>query len=89
MGEDYKIWLYRAKSNLKIAKIPKNYDIAYEDLCFEAQQCAEKSLKALLVVHNEELTKTHSFGVLIAKLEKYMEVPNEIRQVGELSDYAV
>ena len=68
MGEDYKIWLYRAKSNLKIAKIPKNYDIAYEDLCFEAQQCAEKSLKALLVVHNEELTKTHSFGVLIAKL---------------------
>jgi len=89
MGEDYQKWLKRAKSNLKIAKVPKDDDIVYEDLCFEAQQCAEKSLKALLIVHNEEITKTHSFGELIAKLEKYMEVPKEIRQVGELSDYAV
>ncbi|MBN1798577.1 MAG: HEPN domain-containing protein [Spirochaetales bacterium] len=89
MGEDYKEWLKRAKSNLKMAKIAKDKDIFYEDLCFEAHQCAEKSLKALLIMHNSEIPKTHSFSVLIAKLEKYIKIPREILKVGELTDYAV
>ena len=42
MGKEYKEWLKRAKSNLKMSKIKKDEDIYYEDLCFEAQQCAEK-----------------------------------------------
>ena len=89
MGKEYKEWLKRAKSNLKMSKITKDKDIYYEDLCFEAQQCAEKSLKALLIAHNSEIPKTHSFSVLIAKLEKYIDIPKEIREIGELSDYAV
>jgi len=89
MDEDYKEWLKRAKSNLKIAKIFKDKEILYEDLCFEAHQCAEKSLKALLVFYNLEIPKTHSFSVLIAKLEKYLKIPKAIREVGELTDYAV
>jgi HEPN domain-containing protein len=89
MGEEYKEWLKRAKSNLKMAKNPKDEDIYYEDLCFEAQQGAEKSLKALLIAYNSEIPKSHSFSVLIAKLENYIDIPEEIREVGELSDYAV
>jgi len=42
-----------------------------------------------LIAYNSELPKTHSFSVLIAKLENYIEIPKEIREVGELSDYAV
>ncbi len=40
-------WLNRAKSNLERAKmaIPGVY---LEDLCFDAQQAAEKAVKALL-----------------------------------------
>lgn len=89
MGEDFKEWLKRAKSNLKMSKIHKDKDIYYEDLCFEAHQCAEKSLKALLIMHDSEIPKTHSFSVLITKLEEHLEIPEEIRAVGELSDYAV
>jgi len=44
MVEDYKIWIERAKSSLKIAQIEKNSDIYYEDLCFQAQQAVEKAL---------------------------------------------
>ncbi len=41
-------WLKRARSNLERAKIGKvSPGILYEDLCFDAQQAVEKSLKAI------------------------------------------
>jgi HEPN domain-containing protein len=45
-------WLEHARSDLKIAQasIPDAY---LEDLCYHAQQCAEKALKALLVIHKK------------------------------------
>ena len=41
-------WLNRAKSNLAIARnrLPETY---LEDLCFEAQQAAEKAIKSRLM----------------------------------------
>jgi HEPN domain-containing protein len=43
-------WIKRAKSNLERARAGRiSQDILYEDLCFDAQQCVEKSLKSLLV----------------------------------------
>jgi len=42
-------WIKRAKSNLARAKQPKTDEIFWEDLCFDAQQAAEKSLKAILI----------------------------------------
>jgi hypothetical protein len=46
--DDPREWLNRARSNLALAKaqIP---DVYLEDLCFDAQQAAEKALKALLI----------------------------------------
>lgn len=41
-------WLKRARSNLAIAKQPRTDEIYWDDLCFETQQAAEKSLKAVL-----------------------------------------
>ena len=40
-------WLARAKSDLAIAKAPLPEGVNYEDLCFHAQQAAEKALKAV------------------------------------------
>ena len=89
MENNFEKWLKRAKSNLKIAKTKKDKDIYYEDLCFEAQQCVEKALKALLLYLNEEIPKFHSFHILLAKLEKHIEIPDDIKDVTELTDYAV
>ncbi|MCK4795951.1 MAG: HEPN domain-containing protein [Spirochaetes bacterium] len=90
MSDNYKNWLKRSKSNLKLAKSKKDKDICYEDLCFEAQQCAEKALKALLIYFNAEVPKTHSFNILLEKLEANLTIiPDEFLDVLELNDYAV
>jgi HEPN domain-containing protein len=89
MAEDYQNWLRRAKSNFMIAKITKEDGICYEDLCYEAQQCSEKALKALLIYLKQEIPKVHSFHVLLEKLEQHIEIPEEIKDVIELNNYAV
>jgi len=45
-------WLKRAQSNLARAKLPKLDEALWEDYCFDAQQAAEKALKALLLFNN-------------------------------------
>ena len=40
-------WLARAKGDLALAEIPLPKGAFYEDLCFHAQQAAEKALKAV------------------------------------------
>jgi len=42
-------WLRRARGNLARAKQPRPEDVAWEDLCFDAQQAAEKAIKAVYV----------------------------------------
>jgi len=46
--EEFETWLRRAESNLHIARMGKGEGVFLEDLCFEAQQAAEKALKACL-----------------------------------------
>ena len=52
MANDYKTWIDRAKSSLAISKIKLDENILYEDLCFQAQQAAEKAIKGLLIFYN-------------------------------------
>ncbi|GAI08445.1 unnamed protein product, partial [marine sediment metagenome] len=52
-------WLKRARSSLERAKMGKvSQGILYEDLCFDAQQAVEKSLKAILIKLNQSFPKT-------------------------------
>ena len=45
-------WLERARSDLALARIALTApDVLLEDACYHTQQCAEKALKALLVLH--------------------------------------
>ncbi|MDD4155883.1 MAG: HEPN domain-containing protein [Candidatus Cloacimonetes bacterium] len=87
-----KEWLHRAKSNLKIAIDGKTSDeVFYEDLCFNAQQATEKALKALFILNDVSIPKTHNIGFLLESLEKYtdIEVANNIKQSVILTEYAV
>lgn len=87
--EDYEIWLKRAESNFRLAKGGKLKGVVYEDLCFEAQQSAEKALKTLLIHFEDEFPKVHSFNILLERLQKYTAIPERIKKVLDLSDYAV
>ena len=85
-------WIRRARSNLARAKQGRqSEDIMYEDLCFDAQQAAEKSLKGLLVYFKKNPPRTHSIGHLLNLLRKRckIDIPREIRDAIILNEYAV
>ncbi len=84
-------WLRRARSNRARARADRGVpDVLYEDLCFDAQQAVEKSLKAILVHRKVSFPKTHAVSDLLTLVHQSgIEVPGEIRQAGALTEYAV
>ncbi len=85
------VWLARAKSNLKIADLGSGHPgIFLEDLCFDAQQAAEKALKAVCVHHNLDFPKTHSLVILMDIIESAgLQIPPEVKAAAGLTSYAV
>lgn len=87
--EDPREWLNRARSNLALAKA-KRKGVYLEDLCFDAQQAAEKAIKALLIKLDVDFPYVHDLAELLTLLEKSgQKIPESIRQAEELSRYAV
>ncbi|MFQ5706636.1 MAG: HEPN domain-containing protein [bacterium] len=83
-------WLARARSNLKLAQSEKTEEIYWEDLCFELQQCAEKSIKAVLLFKGIEFPYVHDIARLITLAkEKKILWTEELDEAAELSQYAV
>ena len=83
-------WLRRAKGNLARAKQTKPKDAFWEDLCFDAQQAAEKAIKAVLVDRQLEFRKTHDLGELLTLLDSSgYPVSEELWKADDLTDYAV
>ncbi len=82
-------WLRHARSNLVRAQQPKPPEVLWEDLCFDAQQAAEKAIKAVLVSRGVDFPKTHDLGRLLRILdESGMEIPAPVWQSPELTAYA-
>jgi len=89
--DDPREWLNRARSNLAKARgisgIPEVY---LEDLCFDAQQAAEKAIKAALIHLGVRFPYVHDLAQLLALVERAgQNVPESIRRVASLSGYAV
>ncbi len=83
-------WRRRAHSNLARCRQPKTDEIYFEDLCFDAQQAAEKAIKAVFVLHGKRFPLTHDLGELIESLESFLpDIPTAVRLAVELNDYAV
>ncbi|HXG17921.1 MAG TPA: HEPN domain-containing protein [Methylomirabilota bacterium] len=87
--DDPREWLNRARSNLARAKarIPDAY---LEDLCFDAQQAAEKAIKAVLLKKKLTFPYVHDLARLLTLVEgSGAEIPEEVRQAESLTRYAV
>jgi HEPN domain-containing protein len=83
--EDPREWLNRARSNLALAKA-KRKGVYPEDLCFDAQQAAEKAIKALLIKLDVDFPYVHDLAKLLTLLEKSgQNIPTSVRQAEELS----
>jgi len=64
--DDPREWLNRAKSNLAKANIPSETSGIYlEDLCFDAQQAAEKALKSVLIHLDVQFPRSRSGTVAV------------------------
>ena len=81
-------WLRHARSDLAIARLARSKDIMIEDQCFHAQQCAEKSIKAILVAYGIEAPRTHDLEALLRRIPQSVEIPLKIVDAFALTDYA-
>src|SRR3954468_23557664 len=86
--DDPREWLNRASSNLILAKsAPAGVDL--EDLCFDAQQAAEKAIKAVFIDRGIEFPYIHDLLRLLRLLEQAGEqVPQEIFEADRLTRFA-
>ena len=82
-------WLRYANSDLELARIEKPEGVLLENLCFHAQQAAEKTLKAVLIFLEIDFPRTHNIRTLLDLLPEGVDVPQEVEESAILTDYAV
>jgi HEPN domain-containing protein len=86
--DDPREWLNRSHSNLRLAGmgVPGVY---LEELCFNAQQAAEKAIKAVFVHLREPFPFIHNLDRLLELLRKKgVEIPEQVARAGELTPFA-
>lgn len=81
-------WLQFAVADLTLARQESVSGVMLELLCFHAQQAAEKSIKAVLVLRKVTFPKTHDLKLLIELLPNDIIRPQVLLDAVILSDYA-
>ena len=87
--DDPREWLNRARANLARARVlvPGGY---LEDPCFDAQQAAEKAIKAVMIRRGIDFPYIHDLARLLLTLEARGEpIPETIRGAARLTQYAL
>ncbi|NUO79598.1 HEPN domain-containing protein [candidate division KSB1 bacterium] len=83
-------WLMRAKSNLLLARAEKPEGVFWEDMCYNAQQAAEKAIKAVLQYHHIVFRYIHDLSELLENFEKNgFDFPDDLKQASVLTQYAI
>ncbi len=82
-------WAKKAENDLKsAAHLLKMEDCPTDAVCFHAQQCVEKYLKALLVVQGIAFRKIHDLGELIALTPPRLRPTLDDTSQARLTEYA-
>jgi len=84
-------WLRHARSNLARCRGDRRLpEVLFEDLCFDAEQAAEKAIKAVLVMKGSRFPKTHDLAELLDLVAATgVVVPPEVLEAKRLTPYAV
>ncbi|MBI4209710.1 MAG: HEPN domain-containing protein [Deltaproteobacteria bacterium] len=85
-------WVKKAEEDLKACRILSQKELAEvtDVVCFHAQQCAEKYLKAFLNSKEQEAPKIHSLKILIELIEPLdPEFRTLFEDASQLEEYAV
>ncbi len=88
-GADARAWLERARSNLAIASATP-VGALFEDLCFEAQQAAEKAIKAVLIWRSVVFPFVHDLAALLSMVPRQdLPLPPDVASAARLTQFAV
>ena len=83
-------WVTKAENDLRNAEytLTMQEDCPFDTVCFHAQQCAEKFLKAWLVFLDIDFPKSHDLTELAALLPEKCRFPISVDGCVKLTDYA-
>lgn len=84
-------WIEKAEHDLKNAEhtLTLGDDCPIDTVCFHAQQCAEKYLKALLVYRGVAPPQTHNLRILMQMVRAHMALGVAMDEVLSLNRYPV
>lgn len=84
-------WVGKADDDFKMANhaFTMGADCPFASLCFHVQQCVEKYIKTLLVLHEIDFPMTHDIGRLIQLLPVDISLPIDVSTQELLANYAV
>ncbi len=84
-------WIAKAENDVRTAQVMLRAEPPVTDVvCFHAQQCAEKALKAFLVSSDLHVEKTHYLPRLVELCAGAVPTFDGLRDLAaELTDYAV
>jgi HEPN domain-containing protein len=84
-------WIYKAEGDFDNAtnELKRGRRAPVDTVCFHAQQMVEKYLKAMLVLKNCEVPRTHNVPALLVLLPKAARPPLTKAEQELMSDYAV
>ncbi len=85
-----KPWVEKAESDYVVFQqlLKMGEDCPVDAVCFHAQQCAEKYLKARLVYLAIDFPKSHDIAEIVKLLPPGSSVPLSIAEQEKLTDYA-
>jgi HEPN domain-containing protein len=83
-------WLAKAENDLKTAAhtLKLGADCPTDTVCFHAQQCVEKYVKAVLVLQGIDFPKTHDLENLAGLLPGRVRLSLSAEEQGRLTEYA-
>lgn len=78
-------WLLRAEEDLKAVALLRSQNGLENTCAFHCQQCLEKSLKALIFEHTENIPRLHDLAALYARVEHLL-TGIDVEMLEEISD---
>lgn len=89
--DDVRGWVRKAEVDFSAVRIlmATGKDCPAEAVCFHAQQCVEKYLKAILCFLGRDFPFNHDIGELSALLPPSVSIPITIQEQDQLTAYAV
>ncbi len=84
-------WASKAEHDFRKAEytLALQEDCPFDTVCFHAQQCAEKYLKALLLKVGSEPPRTHDLRLLLQRLPADVAVLFRMEDIVELNRYSI